>query len=229
MSKTHSSVLPRILLLEDDPILIEILEEHLSDLGYEVCCVHDGESALTVAYESPFDLYVLDVKVPYLNGFDLLRTLREADRTTPTIFITSLNTLDDLSSAYDAGCDDYLKKPFSLKELELRIKALLKRSTLSTDTPNVIKEGVHFDLRRSCIIDHDHEIILPRKEARLLKTLLAHPNQIISTQTLLESAWEFHEEASEESLRTHIKNLRKYIGKETILNVRGQGYQLVCP
>lgn len=227
MPKTSLPFAIRILLLEDDPTLSDIIDEYLSDKGYAVTCVYDGEAALDKGYEKSFDLFLMDVKVPYFNGFDVLRALREANKQTPAIFITSLGNIEDLSMAYDAGCDDYLKKPFELKELELRINALIKRSRGTNFLePISITEDLLFDPKRGCLIHNDHETLLSRKEAKILKILLTSPDEIISTATLIELAWDFQDEATEESLRTHIKNLRKLLGKERILNIRGQGYQI---
>lgn len=228
MPKVTSPAMIRILLLEDDFTLSSIIEEYLSDRGYDITCVYDGENALDKGYEIAFDFFLFDVKVPLVNGFDVLRELRHNNKTAPAIFITSLSSIDDLSTAYDAGCDDYLKKPFELKELELRIRALIKRSSLLyEDTPIPISEKIIFDPKLGRLSNGEDEIILPRKEAKILKLLLTHPDTIVSSQSLIESAWDFDEEASEESLRTHIKNLRKHLGKEVIVNIRGQGYQIV--
>ena len=227
MPKTTFPFAVHILFLEDDPTLSDIIDEFLSEQGYEVTCVYDGEAALDAGYEKSFDLFLFDVKVPYTNGFDVLRILREANKQAPTIFMTSLGSIEDLSTAYDAGCDDYLKKPFELKELELRIKALIKRSSgLNSYEPILIAEDLFFDPKQGRLIHNGIEILLARKEAKILKILLSHSNEILSTQTLIESAWDFQEEATEESLRTHIKNLRKHLGKETIQNIRGQGYSI---
>jgi two-component system, OmpR family, response regulator len=227
MPKQPSAVPLRILLLEDDFTLSTIIEEFLTENGYEVVCAYDGEKAINLGYEKSFDFFLLDVKVPFCNGFDVLRELRQNHKDSPAIFITSLRGIDDLSSAYDAGCDDYLKKPFELKELELRIKALNKRSILiKSDMPINITEHISFDSRSGRLNISGTEIVLPRKEAKILKILLSYPNELVSTQTLIESAWDFEKEPTEENLRTQIKNLRKYLGKETIQNIRGQGYQI---
>lgn len=214
----------KVLLLEDDYTLSSILEEFLSEKGFDVICVYDGDSAIDTGYESTFDLLLLDVKVPNQNGFKVLKTLRDKYRNTPAIFITSLNSLEDLSNAYDAGCDDYLRKPFELKELELRIHALLRRNSAYSEIG--VKEGITFDPRSGRIFCNGEETILSRKEAKILKALLKQPDNLISSAELIESVWDYNEEASEESLRTHIKNLRKILGKETIINIRGQGYQI---
>lgn len=227
MQKNKPLLPLRILFLEDDPTLSDIIEEYLSEQGYDVTCVYDGEAALDMGYEKTFDLFLFDVKVPYHNGFDVLRILRDARKQTPAIFMTSLGSIDDLSTAYDAGCDDYLKKPFELKELELRIKALIKRSAPSLGETIAISDELLFDPRQGKLVRNGEEISLPRKEVKILKILLSHPNEVISSQTLIESAWDFQDDASEESLRTHIKNLRKHLGKAVILNLRGQGYSIV--
>lgn len=228
MPRAISTAAIRVLLLEDDFTLSNIIEEYLSERGYAITCAYNGESALDKGYEIAFDLFLFDVKVPLVNGFEVLRELRRNNKTAPAIFITSLGSIDDLSCAYDAGCDDYLKKPFELKELELRIRALIKRSSpLSADAPIPVTERIVFDPKLGRLNNGDDEISIPPKEAKILKILLTHPDTIVSSQTLIESAWDFEEEASEESLRTHIKNLRKHLGKEVIVNIRGQGYQIV--
>jgi len=228
MPKYGSADPIRILLLEDDFTLSSILEEYLNSRGYSVTCVYDGEAALDAGYEKTFDLFLLDVKVPYCNGFDVLKGLRKNNRHSPAMFITSLNAIDDLSHAYDAGCDDYLKKPFELKELELRVKALIKRSSaLHAEQPVTISEGIVFHPGTGRLVSGQDETILPRKEAKILKQLLSNPARVFSVQELIDSAWDFEEDASEENLRTHIKNLRKHLGKESILNIRAQGYQIV--
>lgn len=227
MSKQTFDSQLRILLLEDDFTLSTILQEFLEEHGYTVLCAYDGNKATDLGYEKEFDLFLLDVKVPFCSGFDVLRELRKNHKNAPAIFITSLNSIDDLSNAYDAGCDDYLKKPFELKELELRIKALIKRSTLvNYDKPIEITNTISFNQKSGRLHIDGKDIILPRKEAKILAMLLSHPNELVHTQILIKSAWDFEEDASEESLRTHIKNLRKYLGKETILNIRSQGYQI---
>jgi OmpR-family two-component system manganese-sensing response regulator len=227
MSKSGSSDPVRILLLEDDFTLSSIIEEFLSAQGYEVTAVYDGEAAIDAGYEKGFDLFLLDVKVPYCNGFDVLRELRNSNRLSPAMFITSLGSIDDLSQAYDAGCDDYLKKPFELKELELRVKALIKRSApVSADRPIIVREGVVFYPSDSRLVTPETDSVLPRKEAKILKQLLSNPERLFSARELIESAWDYEEDASEENLRTHIKNLRKQLGKEAIVNIRGQGYRI---
>ena len=218
----------KILLLEDDITLSEIISEFLIDCGYEVVSVCDGLVFEQITYEQSFDILLLDIKVPYRNGFDLLNDLRVQNNATPAIFITSLSSIDDLSKAYDIGCDDYLRKPFELKELQLRIQTLLKRDFSKRVVEKItIFDDFSFDLKNNKFYKNDQEIFLQKKESKILKLLLAKRGELALNEEIAKVAWAFDEDFSEESLRTHIKNLRKLFGKEKIANIRGQGYTLV--
>ena len=117
----------KILLLEDDLNLSDTVCDYLEEKGFEVICVYDGEEALSSIYENRFDLLLLDVNVPIKNGFQVLKEIRKDGNNTPAIYITSLNSVDSLEQGYSSGCDDYIRKPFELKELLIRIQTILKR------------------------------------------------------------------------------------------------------
>ena len=117
-TKIRYTFIMKILLLEDDIILSEIIEEFLISLNNEVICTYDGQTASELSYEQTFDLLLLDVEVPSINGFEFLKSLRKQDINTPAIFITSLNQIEDLEKGFEVGCDDYIKKPFELNELK---------------------------------------------------------------------------------------------------------------
>lgn len=219
----------KVLLMEDDAQLSEIIKEYLEENGYDVRLATDGEEAFDMAYEEKFDIFLLDVKVPLMNGFDLLSKLRREGNETPAIFLTSLNGIEDLSRAFEAGCDDYLKKPFELKELLLRVKSISKRVFYhKADEKISIGNGVYFDLDSNRIQKDGETIHLSKKESLILKLLLKHRGKIVTPQMIFENAWDYEDEPSEMSLRTYIKNIRKTIGKELIENTRGQGYMLVA-
>ena len=219
----------KVLLMEDDAQLSEIIKEYLEENGYDVKLATDGEEAFDMAYEEKFDIFLLDVKVPLMNGFDLLSKLRREGNETPAIFLTSLNGIEDLSRAFEAGCDDYLKKPFELKELLLRVKSISKRVFYhKADEKISIGNGVYFDLDSNRIQKDTETIHLSKKESLILKLLLKHRGKIVTPQMIFENAWDYEDEPSEMSLRTYIKNIRKTIGKELIENTRGQGYMLVA-
>ncbi|MDD3466977.1 MAG: response regulator transcription factor [Campylobacterales bacterium] len=218
----------KLLLLEDDAQLSEIIKEYLEEAGCEVHHAGDGEEALDKIYEERFDIYLFDVKVPYMNGFDLLSKLRSEGNETPVIFLTSLNTMDDLSRAFEVGCDDYLKKPFELKELLLRIKTISKRVFYhKADEKIGIGNGVTFDISSNKILKDGSSVPLSKKESLILKLLIKNRGKIVTPQMIFDNAWDYEDEPSEMSLRTYIKNIRKIVGKELIENARGQGYMLV--
>lgn len=216
----------KILLLEDDIGLGDIMSEYLEDNDFELDLVYDGEEALDKAYETKYDLYIFDVNVPAIKGFDLLKTLRDNGDATPTIFVTSLNDIEDVSKGFESGADDYLKKPFELAELLLRIKNIQKRS-YTQQRSNIIEidEDISFDIETELLHVDEKSVSLPQKELKLLKHFLKHPNEIITFEDLYNVLWDYDETASAESLRAHIKNLRKHLSKDMIHNLRGLGYR----
>jgi OmpR-family two-component system manganese-sensing response regulator len=219
----------KLLLLEDDTQLSEIIAEFLEENDCEVTVASDGQEAMDRIYEERFDILLLDVKVPYINGFDLLSKVRAEGNETPAIFLTSLNSMDDLSRAFESGCDDYLKKPFELRELLLRVKTISKRAFFHKSDEKIdIGNGVFFDISSSKIIKDGSSVTLSKKESVILKLLVKNRGKIVTPQMIFENAWDYEDEPSEMSLRTYIKNIRKIIGKELIENARGQGYMLVA-
>ncbi len=217
----------KILYLEDDINLSQTVEEFLSDEGFDVVCVYDGEEALESVYATTFDLLLLDVNVPQIDGFKLLKELREANILTPAIFITSLNSINNLSEGYTSGADDYIKKPFALKELLLRINALLKRVYKTQEKLIKITDGIDFNIYSNELIKESEKIALNQKELLLLKLLLKYKNESVTFEDIYQNVWQYNENHSYMSLRTYIKNLRKLIGKEHILSIKNIGYKLV--
>ena len=216
----------KILLMEDDIGLADIMSEYLEDNDFDLDLVYDGEEALSNAYETKYDLYIFDVNVPAIKGFDLLQMLRDNGDITPTIFVTSLNDIDDVSKGFESGADDYLKKPFELAELLLRIKNIQKRS-FTQQRSNIIQidKDITFDIDTELLHTVEETVSLPQKELKLLKHFLQHPNEIITFDDLNNVLWDYDERASSESLRAHIKNLRKHLTKDMIQNLRGLGYR----
>jgi len=217
----------RIFLLEDDLQLHDTIKQFLEHLGYEVLSAFDAYEAKDLLYEKHVDLMLLDVKVPYQNGFDLLSELRKEGRQTPAIFITSLHTIEDLTRGFDAGCDDYIRKPFALKELQVRIEANLKKSFHTHSDTVEIAENILFDIHHYRLTVDGSPVSLKQKESTLLGYFLAHPNEIVGYEELYRELWEYDEEPNPASLRTYIHTLRKYIGKEKIETIKNRGYRYV--
>lgn len=218
----------KILLLEDDVTLNETICEYLQDNGYDVTAVYDGNSASETIYEKNFDLFVLDVNVPFENGFSLLKNLRQNGNKTPAIYITSLNSVESLETGYECGADDYIRKPFALKELLLRVESILKRAYFHENTSKVkVCENIFFDTVNSTLYENDKELPLNTKEIKLLKLFLQNKNIPLSHEKIYEALWDYDETYSDESLRTYIKNLRKHIGKDKIVSIKKVGYKFI--
>jgi len=216
----------RILLLEDDINLSETVEEFLTEEGFEVESVYDGRSAEDSIYEKSYDLLLLDVNVPSPNGFELLKASRDAGKTTPAIFITSLNSTSDLSKGFESGCDDYIRKPFALKELLLRINNIVKRNFYHNDNDVLsIDKDLSYDVQADELLDKGVKVPLHNKEKLLLKLFLQHANQQIAHEVINEHLWSYDEEPSDMALRTYIKNLRKAVGKDRIVSIKRYGYK----
>lgn len=215
----------KILLLEDDLNLSDTVCDYLEEKGFEVICVYDGEEALSSIYENSLDLLLLDVNVPIKNGFQVLKEIRKDGNNTPAIYITSLNSVDSLEQGYSSGCDDYIRKPFELKELLIRIQTILKREFSQKNEIVNITETITFNSISSELKDADKEIKLNLKELKLLKFFLQHPNELLVHDRIYDYVWDYDEEYSDNSLRTYIKNLRKILGKDKIVSLKKLGYR----
>ena len=215
----------QILLVEDDETLSELINEYLSEQGYDVTVCADAKAALDTAYERNFDILILDVKLPKGDGFSLLRELRRLGNDAPAIFTTSLNALQDLEIGYKSGCDDYLKKPYELKELLLRIQILIKRKFSHVNDEFIELNGGYKFYPSSKTLRQNGQIVnLSNKESELLALFLENKNALLSKEAIFEKIWNYGEEPSELSLRVYVKNLRRILGKDAIVNRRGDGY-----
>ncbi len=216
----------KILLLEDDLTLSETVVDFLEEQGFEVVTAYDGEQASDLIYENVFDLFLLDVNVPLINGFELLKQKRDDGVKTPAIYITSLNSIDSLEDGYKSGCDDYIRKPFVLKELLFRIETILKRGFFHETKARIeISENIEYDVESNLLFIDSKQAQFNTKESALLKLFLQNKEEVISHERIYETLWTYEETPSENALRTYIKNLRKIIGKEKIVSIKKLGYR----
>lgn len=219
----------KILLLEDDLSLNEIINEALNDEGFKVSCVFDAQEALEKAYEENFDLWIFDVKVPKGNGFEVLKELRESGKNTPAIFLTSLSMLDDVKQGFLSGCDDYIKKPFDIDELIIRVKNIIKRNFSHQKEDLILlssSKNISFDPLNKTLYQDKTIINLTNKEKELLALLLKKRPHFVSIETIFDEIWGLDEEPVIMSLRVYVKNLRKILGKDLIINQRNIGYAI---
>ncbi|MFW3406396.1 response regulator transcription factor [Aliarcobacter butzleri] len=214
----------KILLLEDDLILNEIIEEYLISQEHEVITAFSGNEAQYYLYSQTFDLLILDVNVPFVSGFELLKELRTQNIKTPTIFITSLNMVEDMQKGFDSGCDDYLKKPFELKELDLRINNIKRLFNITPKELINISKDTFLDIQNLLIIKNNQKIHLAKKECEVLQYLI-NSSKTVSIEELSLNLWAYEDNPNDSTIRTYIKNLRKILGEEKIINIRGVGYR----
>jgi len=209
----------KILLMEDDLTLHEILLEHLIDSGHDVIGCEDGEEAESLIFKEHFDLLLLDVNVPCIDGFTLVESIRDNGIKTPAVFVTSLNTTKDLKRGYEVGGDEYIKKPFDMDELDVRLIQIQKVFKLYDDVI-FLPDGKGFDPVSHSVNGQK----LRKKESEILHYLLRNTNRAISAQELMDNLWAYDEVPSNATLRTYIKNLRQIIGKDLIKTIHGEGF-----
>ena len=214
-----------ILLLEDDELFASTLEDFLSDEGFAVDIASDGEVCLELNFKKNYDLYIFDINVPKINGLDLLEQLRQSDDNTPTIFLTSYKDKDTLHDAFLKGCDDYLKKPVDLDELILRIKALLKRNKKQFQIIK-LSDTLTFNPSNKRAYENEVDLNLPVKVLELLELFLENKGEIVTKNMIISKLWTIQEEYSEGSIRVYINHIKKLLGKESILNIKGIGYKI---
>lgn len=215
-----------ILLLEDDPLLSKILTKHLQQ-NHNVTPVYDGDSALKEIEDEKFDLLILDSNVPGISGLELIKDLRSYNNTTPIIMITAYQDTIHLKKAFTHGCNDYIKKPFELDELDMRIVNISRTFNIEQNQAIQITEEILFDAINHKITKMSKIFYLTKKESEFLNYLAIHRNRTISKEELTQNLWSFDNMPSDATLRVYIRNLRAIVGKSTIETIRGMGYRLV--
>lgn len=206
----------KILLLEDDEILAQTMLQFLKEENYDVTLVYDGEEAIEAAYDNLYDLYLFDINVPVIDGIDTLKLLRDAQDQTPTFFITSLRDIDSVSKGFNSGCDDYVKKPFDIDELLIRIKAILKRKN-----PAVKYKNITFDLLENRVYKDEEEVSLGNVEKAVFSLLIRN----ITITVNKSSFFDYMNKPSDAGLRVLISKLKKQFDLD-ITNIKGVGYRL---
>ena len=211
----------KILFLEDDPIIGNIVNDFLSDF-YEVSHCYSSADALALAEKERFDLYLFDINVPGISGVELLKSLRAFNDTTPAIFVTAYQELSYLKEGFSAGANDFIRKPFELEELQVRIESIKEQYSIDAE---IMIDTIHFSPLTHQLTIEEKIVQISAKESALLEYLIHNKNRVVSTQELLQNLWEYDEMPSSDTIRTYVKKIRQLIGKEHIINVRGQGYK----
>ncbi|MER3480104.1 MAG: DNA-binding response regulator [Meiothermus sp.] len=216
----------RILLVEDDLEVGELVRETLQGEGYAVDWARGGEEGLGLALAFPYDLLVLDVRLPGRDGFSLLEALRAESRRTPVLMLTARDALEDRVRGLEGGADDYLVKPFHLRELRARVRALLRRA--QGEARNLLEIGrLRLDLEAKRVWWQGEERQLTAREWAILEFLALHPGQVFPRELLLEHIWSGQAEIDPRSLDPYISRLRAKLCEGAIETQRGLGYRLV--
>ena len=224
----------RILLCEDEESLGMLLREYLQAKGFDAELYLDGEAGYRAFTKGHYDMCLLDVMMPKMDGITLAKEIRLVNQEIPIIFLTAKNLKDDILDGFKAGADDYLTKPFSMDELVYRMEAILRRvKGKSQKTPSVYQLGKYtFDVPRQLLNFGEESIKLTTKESELLALLCAHSNQVLERELALKTIWIDDNYYNARSMDVYITKLRKHLKSEPrieINNVHGKGYKLIVP
>lgn len=220
----------RILVVEDERRLASVLQKGLNEHGYATDVAHDGESALALALTEPYDLLVLDVMLPGLDGITVCRELRNRGRTVPILMLTARDAVDDRVAGLDAGADDYLVKPFAFAELLARIRALFRRESAAKQP--VLRLGereLEIDLLKREVRRRGQPVELTPREFTVLEYLVRHANAVVTRTQLIDHVWGLAFMPGSNVVDVYIRSLRRKLGGGLIETVRGVGYRLRMP
>ncbi|SED13483.1 DNA-binding response regulator, OmpR family, contains REC and winged-helix (wHTH) domain [Tenacibaculum sp. MAR_2009_124] len=221
----------KLLLAEDEPSLGLIVKETLETRNFDVSYADNGNEAIEFYKNEKPDILVLDVMMPKKDGFTVAQEIRENDKTTPIIFLTAKSQTKDVLEGFNSGGNDYLKKPFSMEELIVRINALLNRISLKTNHEQIPLGAYIFNYTKQLLILNDSSIFLTHREAELLFHLYQKKNEVLDRSYILNKLWGNDDFFNARSMDVFISKLRKKLQEDVnvqIVNIRGFGYKLIC-
>ncbi|MFN3377982.1 response regulator transcription factor [Runella zeae] len=219
----------KVLIVEDEPKLAAFVKKGLEEQSWEVDVAFDGQMGSSLALSNHYDVIVLDVNLPKINGFELANLLRRENLRTPILMLTALGTINDKISGFDAGADDYLVKPFEFQELIVRLRALQKRNSESGPVTNLLKiADLELDLNERIARRGGNRIELTAKEFGLLEYFIRNKGRVVSRVDIAEKVWDIHFDTGTNTIDVYVNFLRKKIDKEfehkLIHTVVGMGY-----
>ena len=220
----------RILVIEDDADLAQFISKGLKEERYAVDLAADGEEGLALAVANPYDLLIVDIMLPKLDGLTVCRRLRSAGNQVPVLLMTARNTVEDKVSGFDMGADQFLTKPFAFAELLARVRALLRRGSLQPELTRLKTGDLELDLVSRRVWRAGKEILLTNKEFALLEYLLRNPNRVLTRTSIIDHVWGLTHDPMTNIVDVHIRALRTKIDRPSsrslITTVRGVGYML---
>lgn len=214
----------RILVVDDEPHIVSLVCRSLNAEGFDTVSADDGAEALERAQVGDIDLIVLDVGLPTMDGFDVLRALRAAGERMPVIMLTARSSAHDAVEGLDAGASDYVPKPFSVAELLARVRSRLREHT-GTLTVSLTSDDVSLDILGRRATAGGHEVDLSAREFALAEQFLRHPGEVLTRETLLSSVWGMDFDPGSNVVDVYVRYLRAKLGADHIITVRGEGYR----
>ncbi|CAA6799219.1 MAG: Two-component system response regulator [uncultured Sulfurovum sp.] len=215
----------RILLLEDEMMLQSAIAEYLVDMDYIVDAYEDGEEAYNASLENSYDLFIFDINTPSIDGLSLLEKLQKNKVFVPTIFISAITQIEQISKAYELGCYDYLKKPFHLKELTLHIDRLLKMGDIQSKEIVKISKIYTYNLKKRRLLFDNEEQILTLKQAQIINLLIVNIDKVVDFKMLRHYVWA-DSHVDNATIRAEMHRVRQILKEDLIENIKGIGYIL---
>lgn len=217
----------RILIVEDEPGISSFIEKGLRANGFTTVAVDDGALAASLARDDDFDLVILDLGLPGMDGMDVLSTIRGRGERLPVIILTAREGVEHTVGGFERGADDYLAKPFRFEELLARIRVRLRSTTANIDETSVLQvDRLSLDVRtRRATID-GRDVDLTAREYALLETFMRHPDQVLSREQLLSMVWGYDFDPGSNVVEVYVRYLRRKLGDGVVETVRGMGYRL---
>ncbi|WP_200763715.1 response regulator transcription factor [Nitrosophilus alvini] len=213
----------KILLLEDEIMLCHSITDYLEKTGHLVRYCYDGKEALDIVAKEEFDLLILDINVPALSGFELLENLQKSKILTPVIFISALTDIEDITKAFELGCKDYIKKPFHLKELGLRIDRISK--LIEEKKHIILSKNYRYSKEKKTLYFNDTPVELTKRQLQIIDLLAKNAGLVVDFDMFKEYVWN-EEEIDNASIRAEISRLKKILKENIIHNIRGLGYKI---
>ncbi len=217
----------KILLVEDDIMLNEMITEYLSSTGHAITSAKSGDESLKILNEQRFDLLILDINLPDIDGFTILENMHEQKRMIPTIYISALIDIEDISRAFDLGCYDYLKKPFHLKELTIRINKILKTRIVPQRHKRLSKH-YSFDAETMTLLFNNEPHILPRRQLQIIELLALNRSLVVNYDMFRNYVWN-DDYIDNATIRAEVNRVKTVLKEDFIKNIRGSGYMVERP
>ena len=217
----------KILLVEDDIMLNEMITEYLASTGHAITSAKSGDESLKILNEQKFDLLILDINLPDIDGFTILENMHEQKRMIPTIYISALIDIEEISRAFDLGCYDYLKKPFHLKELTLRINKLLKTRIVPQRHKRLSKH-YSFDAETMTLLFNNEPHILPKRQLQIIELLALNRSLVVNYDMFRNYVWN-DDYIDNATIRAEVNRVKTVLKEDFIKNIRGSGYMIERP